>query len=158
MTPDEPAEDEGQLRPVPRQQRLPLGVWILAAIQVALAAWVLAGLVGLRPLAETSGLAQLSAAADVVRTVLIGTIAVQALAALGLLLRLRVAWVVVMVLTGVSLAIGLWAFVAGVGNPLRLAVDVVATLYLNQRAVRRAFGVDRAGRDVDLILLEEDAP
>lgn len=137
--------------------RLPLGAWILAGIQALLAAWALAGLLGMRPLDESSGLGILSASADAVRAILIGIVAIQVLAAFGLLLRLRAAWVVVMVLTGVSLAIGLWAIAAGVGNPLRLAVDIVAALYLNQRAVRAAFRVDRAGRAVDLIRLEEDA-
>ncbi|MBP1705965.1 MAG: hypothetical protein H6Q36_1704 [Chloroflexi bacterium] len=137
-------------------RRLPLGVWILAGIQALLAAWALAGLVGLRPLDESSGLGVLSASADILRAILIGIVAIQILATFGLLLRVRAAWVAVMVLTGISLALGLWAFTAGVGNPPRLAVDVAAALYLNQLAVRRVFGVDRAGRRVDLIVLEED--
>jgi hypothetical protein len=137
-------------------RRLPLGVWILAGIQALLAAWALAGLIALRPLDESSGLGVLSGSADFIRAVLIGIVAIQILATFGLLLRVRAAWVAVMVLTGVSLAVGLWAVTAGTGSPLRLAVDVVAALYLNQRAVRRAFGVDRAGRRLDLIVLEED--
>jgi hypothetical protein len=47
---------------------------------------------------------------------------------------------------------------AAAGNPLRLAFDVVAAVYLNQRAVRRAFGVDRAGRALDPIVLEDELP
>jgi hypothetical protein len=156
VTPEVTAGD----RPPPPSEasrRLPLGAWILAGIQALLAAWALAGLLGLRPLDESSGLGVLSASAEAVRVALIGVVAIQILAAFGLLLRLRVAWVVIMVLTGVSLALGLWALSAGVGQPLRMAVDVLAALYLNQRAVRRAFGVDRGGREIDRILLEEDA-
>jgi hypothetical protein len=60
-------------------------------------------------------------------------------AAVGLWLRWRRGWVLTMLLVGASLVINLWLYWQGQPLYLRMAIDVVLALYLNQGAVREYF-------------------
>jgi hypothetical protein len=68
-------------------------------------------------------------------------------AAIGLLLMRRWAWVLTMLLVGYRMATNLWLhFSSGGGDELELVLDVVIVFYLNQRDVQRAFGYGSARR------------
>ena len=68
-------------------------------------------------------------------------------AAIGLLLMRRWAWVLTMLLVGFRMATNLWLhFSGGSGYELELVLDVVIVFYLNQRDVQRAFGFGSARR------------
>ena len=62
-------------------------------------------------------------------------------AAVGLLLMRRWAWVLVMLLVGYRMASNLWLYISGANaNEIEMILDVVIVFYLNQRDVQRAFG------------------
>ena len=60
--------------------------------------------------------------------------------ALLLLADRRIGWLLAMVITGVSVGVDLWAFVAGTGSHLWMLLNVVTVFYLNQRDVRQRVG------------------
>ena len=62
-------------------------------------------------------------------------------AAIGLLMMRRWAWVLVMLIVGYRMTTNLWRhFSGGSGYELEMVVDVIIVFYLNQRDVQRAFG------------------
>jgi hypothetical protein len=67
--------------------------------------------------------------------------------AVGLWLLKRWAWVVTMLTTGFGLALGLVRYWQGVPIYGSMAINVLIVLYLNQRAVRRAFEGPRAASE-----------
>ena len=68
-------------------------------------------------------------------------------AAIGLLLMRRWAWVLVMLLVAYRMATNLWIhFTGGSGYEVELVLDVIIVFYLNQRDVQRAFGYGSARR------------
>ena len=66
--------------------------------------------------------------------------ALDVVAAVGLWRGSRGAWVLTMVLVGVSLVGSLYLYLLGDPAYLRLAIDVIIVFYLNQGAVRDYFG------------------
>jgi hypothetical protein len=86
-------------------------------------------------------------------TVLVGALAVAALAAGILLLRMRqLGWTLTMLLTGLGLAATIYIWWAqGTTITIWAMVEVLTVFYLNQRQVRVAFGISRrrAGDTLD---------
>lgn len=60
--------------------------------------------------------------------------------ALMLLAGKRIGWLLAMVITGVSVAIDIVAFLSGTGSEVWMALNVVTVFYLNQRDVRERVG------------------
>lgn len=73
--------------------------------------------------------------------VLIIVAAVLLVSALMLLAGKRTGWLLAMVITGVSVAIDIVAFLAGTGSELWMFLNVVTVFYLNQRDIRELVGV-----------------
>ena len=68
-------------------------------------------------------------------------------AAIGLLMMRRWAWVLVMLVVGYRMASNLWLhFSDGGGDEIEMVLDVIIVFYLNQRDVQRAFGYGSARR------------
>jgi hypothetical protein len=77
-------------------------------------------------------------------------VAVGLVAAAGLWRGHRWAWVLAMLVVGVSLVVSLYLFWLGDPPYLRMAVDVVLAFYLNQGAVREHFERRRAADEPGL--------
>ena len=73
--------------------------------------------------------------------VLIVVAAVLLVSALMLLGGRRTGWLLAMVITGVSVAVDIIGFLAGVGSELWMFLNVVTVFYLNQRDIRELVGV-----------------
>jgi hypothetical protein len=58
---------------------------------------------------------------------------------IGFIRLRRWAWYLVIVLAGVSLAVNLWRYFAGLPDYLSMVTNVLTVLYLNQREVQQAF-------------------
>ena len=71
--------------------------------------------------------------------VIIGLVELRLIAAVGLWTGWRRGWVLTMLLVGISLTLNLWLYWNGQHLFLRMAIDVVLALYLNQGAVREFF-------------------
>ena len=67
--------------------------------------------------------------------------AILLVSALLLLADRRVGWLLAMVITGVSVAVDIAAFLAGTGSELWMLLNVITVFYLNQRDVRERVGV-----------------
>ena len=61
--------------------------------------------------------------------------------ALMLLAGRRTGWLLAMVITGVSVAIDIVAFLSGAGSHVWMLLNVVTVFYLNQRDIRELVGV-----------------
>jgi uncharacterized membrane protein (DUF2068 family) len=57
----------------------------------------------------------------------------------GLWFLKRWAWVATMILVGIGLAFGIWAYFQGAPTYVSLLINTLAVFYLNQRDVQRAF-------------------
>ena len=132
----EPADGIPGTRP-----SLPIGAVLLAILQVAEGIWLLAALGGVRVAAE-AGLP-----ADLLGLGVAGTYAIVAVAllrfagALGLLARVRAAWILVMLITGGGLTLTIIGYALGRPDDVRLLLDVASAFYLNQPGVRAVYGV-----------------
>lgn len=60
--------------------------------------------------------------------------------AVGLWQLQRWAWALIMLVLGIDMGFGLFAYYQGVPSYLPMALNVVAVFYLNMHDVRRAFG------------------
>lgn len=124
-----------------RSGRLGFGILALAALRVLDAITVLLGVAGVTGFA----LPALSVLPTgwpllVVQLFDVALAALSLLAAAGLLGMRRWAWILTMLLIGLGLVVSLLGQVTGEGSDLRLALQVVSVLFLNQRAVRERFG------------------
>ena len=122
-------------------RRLPFGLIVVVLLQLAAAAWILTGAAGLRPLEGTTIFADLFRSSQAVAIMFAVIGGVQAVAALLLLTRNRLAWLVIMLIMGASLVTGITSYFLGDPGPVRLFLYVVSAFYLNQRPVRAAFGI-----------------
>lgn len=114
---------------------------LLALIQVLEAGLLVATLGGYR-VAGSAGLpAELLTYGVPGQYVIMAVVSIRLMAAVGLLTRHRAAWVMVMLITGASLATTLTGYVIGRPDDIRLLLEVAAAFYLNQPGVRAAFGV-----------------
>lgn len=73
--------------------------------------------------------------------ILILVAAVLLVSALMLLAGRRTGWMLAMVITGISVAIDIVAFLAGTGSEVWMLLNVVTVFYLNQRDIRELVGV-----------------
>lgn len=71
--------------------------------------------------------------------IIVVLVALRLIAAVGLWAGWRRGWVLTMLLVGISLTLDLWLYWNGEHLYLRMAIDVVLALYLNQGAVRAYF-------------------
>jgi hypothetical protein len=123
--------------PPATRRRRPLGVVLIAVFLVVDAALALAehtfnlGTGTRQDIFATQG--------DRVSALIIGLVILRLVAAAGLWLGWRRGWVLTMLLVGASLVIDLWLYWNGQPLYLRMAMDVVVALYLNQKAVREFF-------------------
>ena len=119
---------------------LAFGIVILALFQLALAAWWLALAGGIR-LGPMTGLPAGLLTQGIAGQASIGALGVLSFAAaLGLVARLRAAWVLTMLLTGIGLAGTLAGYALGQPDDVLLLLEVTSAFYLNQPGVRAAFG------------------
>jgi hypothetical protein len=125
---------------MPVMRPRPLGIVVIVVFELINAASFLLGANGIVPSLGESGLNRLSEMGEPGRFAadLIGVLAI--VAAIGLWLLSRRAWVLTMVLVGVALVFGLYSWWLGEPNHLRLLLNAIMALYLNQSAVREAVG------------------
>jgi hypothetical protein len=140
------------------QGRRPLGVIVVAFIQLLRAALLVGQFLALQ---ATAGLEWLSASAQfveptpgtvahtLIRGIGIGLAAASIVVAAGLLTNRRWGWVGAIVLSGVSLAFAIAAWWEGHPVYLNMAINVIAVFYLNQRDVRAIFGELQPDDDLD---------
>jgi len=137
-----PATPPGATAPsAPAERTLPFGLIVVVLLQLAAAAWILTGAAGLRPLEGTTIFADLFRSSQAVAVLFAVVAGLQAVAALLLLTRNRLAWLVIMLIMGASLVTGITSYFVGDPEPVRLFLYVVSAFYLNQRPVRAAFGI-----------------
>ncbi len=117
----------------------PLGVALVALFMLADA--IVGGLEALGALPELLDRGPVLDSSDVSTSVLAAIAALKVVAAVGLWLGSRRAWVLTMLLVGLSLVALIVLYVTGVGEPryLRLAINVVIAFYLNQGVVHEYF-------------------
>jgi hypothetical protein len=117
----------------------PLGVALVALFMLADA--LVGGLEALGALPELLDRGPVLNASDASTSVLAAIAALKVVAAVGLWLGSRRAWVLTMLLVGVSLVALMLLYLSGVGEPryLRLAINVVIAFYLNQGVVQEYF-------------------
>jgi hypothetical protein len=144
--------------PVPSDGRRPIGVLIVAAVQLLRAGLIVGQFLHLQ---ATAGLEWLSASAQfvepppgtvaetLIRLIGIGLAAASIAVAAGLLANRRWGWVGAIVLSGVSLAFAIGAWWEGHPVYLNMAINVIAVFYLNQRDVRGIFGELQPGEDLE---------
>lgn len=132
-------DGRGRPRGSSAQAGLPVGVVVLALVQVLLGASWLASLAGLQLV--PGGMPQGLVSSGQPGTIVVWVLGLARLVAgVGLLTRLRAAWVLVMLLTGIGLASSIASFALGQPDDLRLLFEVISAFYLNQPLVRAAFG------------------
>lgn len=123
--------------PTGTRRRRPFGVVLIALFLVLDAALAIAQ----RIFDLGSGTRQdIFAEADGrISLIIVGLVVLRLIAAVGLWAGWRRAWVLTMLLVGISLTLNLWLYWTGQHLYLRMAIDVVLAMYLNQGAVREYF-------------------
>jgi hypothetical protein len=114
----------------------PAGLWIIVALQIALAITLLPGV------AETiPGVSPISTMTmeELWRYLYIGWAVLNVLAALWLWTLSRRGWVLVMVLVGIGLVANLYLWFLGQPAFVRMAIQAATALYLNSAPIRRLF-------------------
>lgn len=113
----------------------PFGLYVLAVLGLAGAAWALTGVAGLRPLADLA-IKGLAVPAEVVRAATAVWAAMSLASAVLLFVRPRWGWTLAMLTTGMGLLVMLWTWYLGSEDPVRLAIVVGTAFYLNGREIR----------------------
>jgi hypothetical protein len=111
------------------------GLLILGVLLVIAGIWWILAAAGV-PLALGDTFREIGPQAPVAATVF-G--ALQIVAGIGLVLRRRFAWVLAMLLVGLSLIFGIARHFSDSSNDLLLAIQVASAFYLNQPKVRAIF-------------------
>lgn len=123
---------------------MPFGVWVAAILEALLFSLLLLDAAGIRESSSSSIIATLSGQGGVA-SVLIGGVAVVGIASAVALVRLLpIGLIATTLLAGLGLVNELGSRLEGHSDDLRLAILVAIVLYLNQPAVREAFGQDHA--------------
>jgi hypothetical protein len=142
LQPGAPVADEGPAHGTPRSRPgLPAGAVLLAILQFTEGVWLLAALGGVRMAAEAGLPADLLGLGVAGGYAIVAVAALRIVAALGLLARVRAAWVLVMLVTGGGLALTITGYALGRPDDVRLLLDVASAFYLNQPGVRAVFGI-----------------
>jgi len=117
----------------------PAGIWIIVALQIALAVTMLPGIAetfpGASPIAGVS-LDQLT------QQIFVAWAVINVLASLWLATLSRRGWALTMVLVGVGLIGNLYLWFMGDPNFVRMAIQAATALYLNSAPIRRIFQRD----------------
>ena len=146
LQPDGRADDAGRAAEPPdgasgARPGLPIGAVLLAILQVAEGVWLLAALGGVRIAAEAGLPADLLGLGVAGQYAIVAVAALRFVAALGLLARVRAAWVLVMLITGGGLTLTITGYALGRPDAVRLLLDVASAFYLNQPGVRAVYGI-----------------
>ncbi len=121
---------------------MPFGVWVAAVLEAFLFSLLLLDAAGIRASSSSSIIATLSGQGGVV-SVVIAVVAIVGIASAGALVRLLpIGLIATTLLAGIGLVNELSSRLGGHSDDLRLAILVAIVLYLNQPAVREAFGQD----------------
>ena len=120
---------------------LPIGAVLLAILQLAEGAWLLAALGGVRVAAAAGLPADLLGLGVAGQYAIVAVAALRFVAALGLLARVRAAWILAMLITGGGLTLTITGYVLGRPDDVRLLLDVASAFYLNQPGVRAVYGI-----------------
>jgi hypothetical protein len=120
---------------IPRTR--PLGVALIAIFLVLDAAVTIAEVAGLIPPELARG--PLQDIVEVAPALQLAVAGLEILAALGLWRGSWRAWVLAMLLVGISLIVDLYLYISAEPRYLRLVIDVVIAFYLNQGLVREHF-------------------
>ena len=115
----------------------PLGVALIAFFLVLDAVVTIAEVAGLLPPELARG--PLQDVTDIAPALQLAVAGLEVLAAIGLWRGSRRAWVLAMLLVGISLVTDLYLYVSAEPRYARLAIDVVIAFYLNQGLVREYF-------------------
>ncbi|MFI5226265.1 MAG: hypothetical protein ACHQ3P_06275 [Candidatus Limnocylindrales bacterium] len=137
--------------------RRPFGITAVVVLQLATAAWIASGIVGIRPLDPTSLAGQISDSLPNVEAIFGVLTVILVVASVGLWFVHRWAWVASMLLTGFQLAFLLVSIWQGGSDWVRLLLLTITALYLNQRSVIDLFG-DRQPREVPLPIETDRGP
>ena len=129
--------------------RRPFGITAIVVLQLATAAWIASGIVGIRPLAPDSLAGQISTTLPNVEAIFGALTVILVVASVGLWFVHRWAWVASMLLTGFQLAFMLVSIWQGGSDWVRLLLLTITALYLNQGSVLALFA-DRRPRHVPL--------
>jgi hypothetical protein len=133
---------------VPVRPPLPIAVYVLAALLLVKAILIGVVVLGasidpLRVIASSTVTYQLIAPllTNPVVTGFVVLVAVAlAFAAIALLRRRRIGWLLAMVLTGVFVAIDIYGYLTTGANHLWMAINIITVFYLNQAEVRQTVG------------------
>lgn len=144
----EPGRPAGGLEAPEVQRRLPSTVYVLAGLLMLKALAIGLALLGLsfeplRLVARSTVTYQLIDAllGSPISMAGVGLIALALLfAGLALLRRRRIGWLLAMVLTGVFVALDIWAFLTTGANHFWMLVNIITVFYLNQAEVRETVG------------------
>ena len=118
----------------------PLGVAVIVVFELLNIVMFLLAVYGVVPSFAETGLRDLAAGGDANRAALTVVALVGLVACAGLWFLSRRAWVLMMVLAGIVLILGLYSWALGEPNFVRLFLNAVVALYLNQPAVQIAVG------------------
>lgn len=116
-----------------------LAVAALVGAHAANNNWLMPGILRMNP--EFGEFLQGSAVAD---EILVGLAVLLVVAAIGLVRLQRRGWVLAMVVTGLFVALDIYAYIQGVPNHLWMGLNIITVFYLNQEDVREVVGVNSA--------------
>ena len=120
-----------------KDKRRPFGLYIIIALQLAVAISLALALLGEQTIASyLKILVQNRVFYSWLGWVLIGCLV---LAVIGLLLLKRWGWILTMILTGIGLSYAILVYFKGHPNYIAMALDLVIVFYLNQRDVQSPF-------------------
>jgi hypothetical protein len=123
-----------------RARPLPFGVWVAAVLEAVLFIVLFLDAIGIRPSNSSSIVATLGGQGGVISVLIAGLAIVGVAAAFALIRLLPIGLVATTLLAGFALVNELGSRLAGQSDDLRLLFLVAIVLYLNQPAVREAFG------------------
>lgn len=121
---------------------MPFGVWVAAVLEAVLSVLLFLDAVGIRPLNSSSIVATLGGQGGAISVLIAGVAIAGVASAVALARLLPIGIVATTLLAGFGLVNELGSRLAGHSDDLRLALLVAIVLYLNQSAVRQAFGQD----------------
>lgn len=121
---------------------MPFGVWVAAVLEAVLFILLFLDAIGIRPSNGSSIVATLGGEGGLISVLIAGLSIVGVASAVALARLLPIGLVATTLLAGGGLVNELGSRLAGHSDDVRLAILVAIVLYLNQPAVREAFGQD----------------
>lgn len=121
---------------------MPFGVWVAAVLEAVLFILLFLDAVGIRSVSNSSVIATLSGQGGITSFLIAGVAIIGIASAVALVRLLPIGLIATTLLAGIGLVNELGSRLGGHSDDLRLAILVAIVLYLNQPAVREAFGQD----------------